>query len=921
MRYGAHVLAATALIACGSGSRDMPAPPSRQSPKVLRAEHPVPDQYVVLLHASAVAPDDVEFHASDLARRHDAAILRTWRHAVRGFAARMTPAQALALAEDPRVAIVEEDAEVHLDVAQAGAVTQAGATWGLDRIDQRTLPLDLGYTYGVDGTGVSAYIIDTGIRTTHAEFGRRAFGAFSAVNDGNGTNDCNGHGTHVAGTVGGSTFGVAKNVHLFAVRVLDCAGSGTVSGVVSGVDWVTSHHASPAVANMSIGGAASVALDTAVQGSIASGVTYAVAAGNSSADACAQSPASVATAITVGASDASDARAVFSNFGPCVDLFAPGVNITSAWATSDAASNTLSGTSMATPHVTGTAALYLSANPTATPAQVASALVANATPGVLGSVGLGSPNALLYEAFITAGVRDTTPPAVLVTAPATSAIVGGTVTLSATAIDDVGVSRVDFFVDGALVGTGAAAPYSSAWDSALAANGAHAITAVATDPSGNASASASVPVTVSNVAPTCSTTTQLLGNPGFETGTAAPWTATSFVINGSVDPPAHTGAFKAWLDGYGSFHTDTLFQTVTIPAQACAADLSFWLLIRTAETTTTVASDRLTVTVTPVVGPPTTLATYSNLDSSPTYVEHSFDLTSFRGQTITIGFRGVEDIALATSFVLDDVTLEVIAGGLPDTTPPRVLVTAPAAGATVSGAVTLSANAFDDVEVAKVDFFVDGALVGTAATAPYSSGWYSTLVANGPHAITAVATDLSGNASTSASVPVTVSNVQPPCSTTAELLGNPGFETGTAAPWTATSAVVDRSVDPPAHTGVFKAWLDGYASPHTDTLSRTVTIPARACGATFSFWLLVRTAETTTTVAFDTLTVTVTPAVGPPTTLATYSNLDGSPIYVQHVFDVTAFTGQTVTIGFRGVEDNGGATSFVVDDASLQVTL
>ena len=298
------------------------------------------------------------------------------------------------------MAIVERDAIKRIDG------TQTGATWGLDRIDQADLPLDGNYTYATTGNRVSVYIIDTGIRTTHSEFGGRAFGAYTAIADGNGTNDCNGHGTHVSGTVGGSTYGVAKGVKLYAVRVLDCTGSGSTSGVIAGIDWVTANAIKPAVANMSLGGSASAALDQAVQNSIIAGVTYAVAAGNSNADACLQSPARVVNAITVGATQSNDARASYSNYGTCLDIYAPGSGVTSSYNTSDVATAVLSGTSMATPHVTGTVALFLETTPNATPAAVATALTNNAGLNKVTDPGTGSPNRLLRIGTAPASVNN-----------------------------------------------------------------------------------------------------------------------------------------------------------------------------------------------------------------------------------------------------------------------------------------------------------------------------------------------------------------------------------------------------------------------------------------------------------------------------------------------------------------------------------
>ena len=353
----------------------------------------IPNQYIVVLDEDATGPD-ADFAAA--AARAQEVIARTpagqiehiYAFALRGFSARMSEEEALQLSQDPDVRLVEEDSTVELDA------TQTNATWGLDRIDQRDRPLNGTYSYTSTGSGVNAYIIDTGIRRTHTQFGGRAFAGFDAL--GGSTNDCHGHGTHVAGTVGGSTYGVAKSVRLYAVRVLNCSGSGSNSGVIAGIDWVTANHIKPAVANMSLGGGASSSLDTAVRNSIAAGVTYAVAAGNSNMNAANFSPARVGEAITVGSTTSSDAKSSFSNYGSIVDIFAPGSSITSAWRTSDTAINTISGTSMATPHVAGVAARYLQNNRTASPATVRNAIVNAATTGRISGLPTGTSNRLLF---------------------------------------------------------------------------------------------------------------------------------------------------------------------------------------------------------------------------------------------------------------------------------------------------------------------------------------------------------------------------------------------------------------------------------------------------------------------------------------------------------------------------------------------
>jgi len=360
-----------------------------------RPAEPIPGQYIVVFRRDV---RDAQAVAKALADKHGGKLKHTYKAALKGMAVRLSDSAAAALRLEPGVEYVEQDQMAHII---AEPIVQPGATVGLDRVDQRFLPLSGTYSYSADGTGVRVYIIDTGIYFGHDEFGGRAQTGIDAVTSGGSAADCHGHGTHVAATAGGTIYGVAKKVRLYAVRVLDCGGSGSYSQVIAGIDWVTANRAGPSVANMSLGGGYSAALNQAVTNSIAAGVSYVVAAGNSAVDACYYSPASTPRAITVAASDLNDAFAYFSNNGSCVDIAGPGVGITSAWIGGPSAINTISGTSMASPHVAGAAALYLSSTPTAQPDLVTLALSGNATQGVLTSVPAGTANRLLYTGFIT----------------------------------------------------------------------------------------------------------------------------------------------------------------------------------------------------------------------------------------------------------------------------------------------------------------------------------------------------------------------------------------------------------------------------------------------------------------------------------------------------------------------------------------
>jgi subtilisin family serine protease len=387
-RYAVGVLALV-LVACAEPTSTPSAlpevSPTEEAPVFAKGgSDAVPGQYIVVFN------DDVEDphgKAKDKALKKNGRLKYSYGAVLKGFAAELSDEAVAELRLDPDVAFIEQDQTVSINT------TQSGATWGIDRIDQRNRPLSGTYTYTSTGAGVRVYIIDTGIRTTHAQFGSRASSVY-------GGSDCNGHGTHVAGTVGGSTYGVAKGALLRGVRVLNCAGSGTWSGIIAGMDWVRVNHIKPAVANMSLGGGFSASVNTAANNLSNAGVFVAVAAGNSNANSCNFSPASASAVTSVMSSTSSDAKSSFSNFGSCAHLYAPGSSITSAWHTSNTATNTISGTSMASPHVAGVAALYKAAFGDASSSTIRTWLINNSTMGVISGNPSGTANRLLYKSTL-----------------------------------------------------------------------------------------------------------------------------------------------------------------------------------------------------------------------------------------------------------------------------------------------------------------------------------------------------------------------------------------------------------------------------------------------------------------------------------------------------------------------------------------